>query len=1113
MILNSRRTHGCATSQTTLLAVALLTFLGAGALWSVSAKMSGKAPKSKSPEMTAAARTTETRTAGSTFAAPATVSARSLLSTAKLPLAFEPNRGQTDPRASYVAHGSGYGLFLTPTEAIVALSGALSAKGGNSSTASIHMQLEGSAATANIAASEPLPGKSNYFRGNDPSRWVRNVPTFARVQYSAVYPGIDLVYYGKQGQLEYDFAVRSGADPNQIRFRLSGAQKVSLGADGSLRLKTPVREVRWNKPVIYQEINGQRRNVAGSFKLLADNRVGFSLGRYDRSRDLIIDPVLAYATYFGGSGNEINPQVATDVNSNLYLAGTTTSGTAFPIPVCTLTTCPAAPVVNGASDVFVSKLDPVGSTVLYTTFLNGTTGASLADSSAGLTVDNAGNAYVTGTTTSIDFPVTLSTASQTAPVAAGAHVFLSKLDSTGATLAYSSYLSGSNADNALAVAANNLGQAYILGWTQSVTDGDFLQNVAVSSSAFQQHANGATRLYFIAKFDTTLSGAGSLKAFSFLGDANPAAEADGVVCAQLPCGGIALDSTGNAYVAFGTTFTNLPATNAFQATNHGLEDVYLAKASSDLTGILSSTYVGGSGDDVANALALDSGGNVYITGSTTSSDFPATATKGLPAGGGQDAFVVRLGIPTSGVITLTYSSYLGGSGTDTGFAIVADVSQNAYVAGSTDSSNFPVPNAGTPLPAAKGLDAFLAKLDTSKPPLTTLVSSVLLGGSGTDRATSMAENSNGAILVAGETSSVDFPAQSLVPGFSVLQPALSGSSDAFLANFGPQTDLSLTVTASPKPVAAGNVATFTYSVRNNGPDTSTGAVVTISVPPSTQGATVGTFTSTSGSCAATGTTGNQVETCTLGTIAANSSATITVGLTPTIVPPPNGTNNVPNTVQMSGHVVAGNSAVDNVHTNDQGADSTNVDYFTTAVAPASVSVAAGKTAKYTVTLTPHTPPGVTPVQFPANIALRCTQPTTPVVLAGATCTFTPTTISTIPSTSGSATSVMTITTTAPTATASMHSTPTFWYALWLPLCGVAFLGAGTSRRRWVSGAALVVLLGTVSLLPACGKKATATTTTGTQPGVYAITVAATSGTFTNPPTTSPLNVSLIVTAP
>jgi hypothetical protein len=1059
---------------------------------------------------------------------PAELKARSLAATGKLPLSFEPNlgqveAGQSDKRTTYLARGSGYGLALTANEAVLSLNGA--SKNGTSVSSAVHMQLEGAASNPKIIATEPLPGRSNYLYGNDPKRWVRNVPQFARVEYGAVYPGIDLVYYGKQGQLEYDFVVRSGADPRQIRLNVAGAERVSLGADGSLRLKTPVRELRWNQPVVYQEINGRRRPVAGRFELLAGNRVGFALGQYDRSRDLVIDPILAYSTYFGGTGNETNPQIAIDTNSNIYLAGTTSSATMFPVETCGVLPLPPCPVLSGPTDVFVSKLDPAGSFVIYTTYLNGLDliatpplgNATGADSSAGLAVDNAGNAYVTGTTNSTDFPTTTN-AFQAAPVAPGLqHVFLSKLDPTGATLLYSSYLSGSAADNAYALAADNNGNAYVLGSTQSVVD------FPTTSTSFQPAANGATNLLFVSKFNTVAtSPIASLAFSSFLGGGSSTTAAtppDGVfgTCPQLPCGGIALDSTGNAYVAVGTLFTNLPRVNSFQIANAGGIDAFVAKIKFDGTALLYTTYLGGAtGDDIANAIALDSAGNAYITGSTTSSDFPQVSSlAGLPAGGGQDAFVAKLNNPSTGTVALTFSTYLGGNGKDTGLGIIADSNQNAFVTGSTTSSNFPVPVVkglpGTPL-AANGTDAFLVKLNTTlaffvsptaptPPDVSPLSSSALLGGSGTDRGTSLALNSVGSVFVTGDTNSTNFPIGS-TNNVKVLQTLLNTTgagpnSDAFLANFGPVTDLMLVV-APPAPVAPstisrvaiGNNAVFTYTVTNLGPDTSTGAQLTIAVPPTSLGVSAAVFTTNSGSCALVGTN----EVCTLGTLPVNGTpATITATLAATAI--------TTTTISMGGNVVPGNSAVDpNLSNNGLGASKiVNVDSFLPTISPAQQSQAAGNTFTYTATFKPQSAPTI-PVEFPANISLGCTIQSTSAGVApsGTSCIITPSPVPMIPNAS-SATATVSITTTRRTSTAALWKAPTIWYAMWLPLSGLALVGAGSSRRRrWASAVALVALLSLVAMLAACGKS-TSTTSTGTQIGAYPVVITVTSGTYSAPP--------------
>ena len=1112
---NARRMRGCATSQTTMIAIALLTFMGAGALWSASGRM----PRHQATESKLVAQASNAVSARQSDV-PETIKARALALSSKLPLAFEANHGQTDQSVAYMAHGSGYGLFLTANEAVLALQG--QSKQGTTTSAAVRMQLEGSALQPKISGAEPLPGKSNYLIGNDPSRWVRNVPQFARVQYSAVYPGVNLVYYGKQGQLEYDFVVASGADPSQIRMKVAGAQKISIASDGSLRVKTPVRELRWNKPVVYQEVNGQRHEVAGSFELLAKNRVGFAVGDYDRSRELVIDPTLSYATYFGGNGAEINPQVAVDPNSSIYLAGTTSSTTSFPIP-----SGGTQPTLSGPFDVFVSKLDTFGASVIYTTYLGGTG----TDSASGLAVDSAGDAYVIGTTTSNDYPVTAS-AFQTGPSAAGTqHVFLTKLDPAGASNLYSSYLRGSLTDTAMALAADNSGHAYVLGNTFSATD------FPVAGSPFQPTANGATHLFFVSKFDTTGTGTASLLFSSFLGGGTPSQPTpmplDGVPACTLPCGGIALDTSGNAYVTGTTIFQNLAIANSYQSmlnqgNNTTKTDAFVAKITSAGSGLLYLSYLGGTGNDSGNAIAVDSGGIAYVTGQTDSSDlFPSTGASGLTVGfqntnSGSHAYIAKLSNPTSGATALTYASYLGGAGVENGLGIVADSSQNVYVTGSTTSANFPAPfTASTPLPcnfptiAAQAQDAFLVKASTTivtaktvTPCVSSLLSSSLVGGSGTERGTSLAQNIAGTVLLAGETNSSILPAVSKIPGVNPLQTALQGPSDAFLASFGPTTDLALTLTVpstglTPNPVGVGNAETFTYKITNNGPDASTGATVVIPVPPTSSGVTAATFTTTSGSCALSGTT----ETCTLGTLALSATATITAALTPTAT--------TTTSISMTGTVfpgaAGGSAAVDlNLSNNSPSAPVVvPVTYFTLGVSPASATVVAGQSLTFVASLTAHNANGSP--QYPSSIALACTG-----LPSGAACAFKPSPVPNIPTTSPVVTSTLVLSTTAPPKTGAIWKAPKFFYAMWLPMSGLALLGVGAGskrRRRWLTGIALLAVLSAVGLWSGCGKKSTSTTTTGTQPGIYTIGVTASSGTFVQPSPTTPLNITVTVTAP
>ncbi len=1120
MILNARRMRGCATSQTTLLAIALLTFMGAGALWSASGRI---------PRHTKAAEMKQALVAPA--GVPEGLKARAQAMSVRLPLAFEANRGQVDKSVAYMAHGSGYGLFLTAKEAVLTLQGAAkqgTAKQGLGASAAVRMRLEGSAEQPEVAGTDPLPGKSDYFIGNDPSRWVRNVPQFARVRYSAVYPGVDLVYYGKQGQLEYDFVVASGAEPRQIRMNVAGAENVSVTADGSLRVKTAVRELRWNKPVAYQEVDGRRREVSGRFELLAKNRVGFALGAYDRGRELVIDPSLSYATYFGGTGAEINPQVAVDPNSSVYIAGTTSSpGSSFPINPSQVTT---PPTLNGTTAVFVSKLDVVGSSVVYTAYLSG----SGMDTSAGLAVDSAGDAYVTGTTTSTNFPVTTS-AFQPAPRTNGvAHVFLAKLDPTGGLgnggkLLYSSYLSGSMTDNAMALAADNTGHAYILGNT-------FSTDFPVAGSPFQPTANGATHLFFVSKFDTTATGTASLLASSFLGGgtaAQPTANPpDGVVCAQLPCGGIALDTTGNMYVTGTTLFTNLAIANAYQSMiNQGKNttgtDAFVAKITNAGTGILYLTYLGGTANDSGNAIAVDTGGIAYVTGTTNSVDLiPGSLTTGLTQGfqtvntGNPGAYVAKISNPISNQVALTYASYIGGSSATNAFGIVADSSQNVYVTGSTNSPAFPtlpfINGSGTscaytPL-ANGGTHAFLLKASTTLTTSvvqpcssTSLLSAAILGGTtGSERGTSIAQNISGTVLVAGETNSTNFPAISKINGINPLQTSLQGPSDAFLADFGATTDLALAITVPstgtvPNPVGLGNQEIFTYTITNKGPDSSTDATVVIPVIPTSAGVTATTFATSSGTCALSGNT----ETCVLGSLALNATAAITATVTPNLTT----TTQLSMTGTVFPGIAGGIAAVDpNLSNNTPPAPTVvPVDYFTLDVNPKSASVTAGQSLTFVASLSAVSANGSP--QFPSSIALACTGLPT-----GATCAFKPSPVPNIPATSPVVTSTLVLSTTAPPKTGAIWKAPKFLYAMWLPISGLALLGAGSKRRRWISGLALLALLSAVGLWSGCGKS-NSTTTGGTQPGIYTIGVTATSGTFVTPSPTTPLNLTVTVTAP
>src|SRR5258708_3069049 len=405
---------------------------------------------------------------------------------------------------------------------------------------------------AAIRGTDTLPGKTNYFLGSDPTKWLHNVSQFARVQYDNVYPGINLVFSGNQGRLEYDFQVAPGADPGQAELEFDGSTPIEL-SNGNLILRGDTDGVRFEAPRVYQQVAGRQQSVEGRFVMRAANRVGFEIGAYDHTRELTIDPVLTtgFSTYFGGSGNETSPSIAVDSSHNIYLAGSTTSPVnTFPQPAA------ASTLIGTNPNVFVAKLDPSGTSVTYLTFLGG--GGS--DSSVGVAVDGAGNAYIAGTTTSgiggsANFPTTSNTAYQIAPASGStgtSHAFVSVLNFSGAALNYSSYLSGNGTDVASGMAIDNKGNVYVTGSTTSIDAGsssDQFPASALPQAQPFQPLSRATFQFFVTKVNTNAPGIGSIAYSTYFGGAVPSSGAAAVG------GGIAGDTTGNIYFTGTTNFT------------------------------------------------------------------------------------------------------------------------------------------------------------------------------------------------------------------------------------------------------------------------------------------------------------------------------------------------------------------------------------------------------------------------------------------------------------------------------------------------------------------------------------------------------------------------------
>lgn len=1032
----------------------------------------------------------------SPLSAPVAVPARPDVRTAfgQLPLFFEPNQGQTDAQVKFVAHGSGYGLFLTSSQAVLTLQ-------HQSHVEVVRMELDQANLNAPVQGTQPLPGKSNYLIGSDASKWHRNIPQYARVEYSGVYPGVDLVYYGQQGQLEYDFRVAPGADPRQIALRFNGSAKPQLQG-GNLILRTASGDVTFAAPHIYQTVgnnngggndssshgngNGQRA-VAGRFIQLASDKIGFEIGDYDRTRTLVIDPVLGYSTYLGGSGNETYPTIAIDAAPlpNAYVTGSTTSMD-FPI-VANTTTPPFQSTLKGAANVFVAKINPTGSALIYSTYLGGTG----TDASSGIAVDSGFNVYVAGTTSSADFPVTSSTAFQRAPKTTGNHVFVTKLDSNGSVLLYSTYLSGSGTDTAAGIAIDNKSDAFVTGTTTST---DFPTFGAGLTATCCPVSNPAANQFFVAKVNTLGTSSASLAYSTYFGGGNPSnAVATG--------GGIAVDSSGNAYITGGANFlhtgdatTDFPILNAQQgclntlgspascpATGVGAQDAFVAKINPNAAPgaqLIYSTYLGGNLEDVGYGIAVDTANNAYVTGKTSSPAITGLSTSKpyqQTLATAPDAFVAKIGNPVTvnGVLNpvypLNYFSYLGGNGTDIGYAIAVDAIQGVRVTGSTTSTDFPLLATGesalVPPPIQStlqgGIDAFVARIDTTTTTSSTGAGqfATYLGGSGDDRGTGIAVDSNGAAYVTGETASTNFPVVS-----PAIQSSRKGAMDAFVSKLVPVSSLTLTASVSPTTVGLGNQASFKYTITNPGPETAANVVFTGAVP--TTNGTFTSVTSSPGSCTPPTAT---VITCTIGTLTAGSSATVTVILTPTSA------GSLGNSGSVTANGTAGVSASTSVTVTD----------FSISVAPTSVTVPAGTPATYTVTVTPL-PTYSSSVSLSCSSGLppatSCSFSTTPVTLSGTT----------------PVSSVLTVNTTVrPIVTVGLNPRRAT-YAMWLPLTGMAFLGltmmGGKSRRRWLLAAMFAMALtGTVAFESACSSSKVTQTVTGTPAGTYTITVSGVSG--------------------
>jgi hypothetical protein len=651
------------------------------------------------------------------------LTARVAKSVGARPLSFEPNQGQASSDVLFLARLKDSSLLLTRDGITLPLT---TPRAASAQTSSVQMQFIGANPAPEVFGAARLIGTSNYFIGRDPSAWHTNIPTYGEVTYRQLYPGIDATLHGIGGHLEYDFIVHPGADPHTIGLHFSGATGLQIGPAGELVIDTAAGQLRQSPPDLYQGAGDSRHLVSGRFEIRGEDEVGFAVGSYDPGHPLIIDPVLAYSTYLGGSAYDAGVSIALDATGNIYIAGDTKS-LDFPA-----VNAYQPNYAGGPFDAVVTKLNPSGSAILYSTYLGGAS----YDRANGIVVDANGDAFVAGRADSRNFPVVN-------PIQAtsggGPDPFVSEFSPSGSSLLFSTYLGGTAFDRANAIALGPGGVVWVTGRTRSTN--------FPTVNPIQASNGGGPFDAWVAKIDPVTP----LLLFStYLGGV----KFDGG-------NGIAVDDSGNAYATGRTSSPNFPTVHPIQRFG-GKIDIWVAKFAPDGSSLVYSTYIGGSLDDRGVDIAVDSSGGAYVVGRTDSPNFPTKGGASLAIArtssfrhkldpfDGFDAFVLKLNPAGS---ALVYSLRLGGSLHEDGEGIAVDASGNAYFVGATFSTDFPVLNAVQPTFGGGISDAFAAEVD----PTGSLVYATYLGGSDQDMATSVALNESGGAFITGFTASTNFP--------------------------------------------------------------------------------------------------------------------------------------------------------------------------------------------------------------------------------------------------------------------------------------------------------------------------------------------------------------------
>jgi hypothetical protein len=670
---------------------------------------------------------------------PATTRGKVLDAYRKLPLSFIPNTGQTDATVRYYAQGDRFGLYFTANEVVLSFT-----KGKRE--LAIRLVPLGASPTSTLEARHPGPGTVNFFLE---SKHHTNLPTYREIVYRQVWPGIDLIFRGQGGKLKYEFHVAPGTDPSVVRFAYEGSRGLSLGRTGDLLVNTPLGTLHDSRPRTYQSVGGEHIAVESHY-VIDEHTSSFSfvLGTYDPHHPLLIDPGPDYSTYLGGTSNDFGIEIAVDAAGNAYVTGQTISAD-FPRSAGALDASH-----GGMADAFVAKLNASGSDLVYSTYLGG----SAAEAGLSIAVDDDGSAYVSGGTGSADFPTTAGAFDTSHN--GNEDVWVAKLNADGSVLIYSTFLGGSAiaGDFGAAIAIDDAGSAYVSGGSGSP---DFPTTAGAFDTSHKGQVNELDS--FVAK----LNAQGSALVFStFLGGkCNDAIT------------GVAVDKGGHVYVTGSTVSADFPTTaKAYDKRYSGGEDGFVAKLNAQGSKLVYSTYVGGNAFDKAQGIAIDKSGQAYVTGWTTSPDFPTTRGAFAKSHrGDEDAFVAKLNAKGSGLV---YSTYLGGASKDRGNGIAVDAKGSAYVTGSTASTDFPTTRRALAKRYNGGQDGFVTKLNGKG---SDLVYSTYLGGTALDFGRAIALDRRGSVYVTGRTESADFPATA-----KAWRASSAGGREAFVTKLGPR---------------------------------------------------------------------------------------------------------------------------------------------------------------------------------------------------------------------------------------------------------------------------------------------------------------------------------------